>query len=58
MNDSLQNGEVAARHGVCTMTMCLVLGGLKGEGRRVGVWGCATGVRVRMCGIPLDYKSM
>ena len=57
MNDLLQNGEVAARHGMCTMTLCLVLGGLKGEGQRVGAWGCTMGVRVHMHRILLDCSQ-
>ena len=58
MNDLLQNGEVAVHHGVCTRMLCLMLGGLRGKGQHVGMWGCATDVQYVCAGIVLDYKSM
>ena len=50
MNDSPQNGEVATRHGAYTVMLCLVPDGLRGEGRHVGTWGCATGVQYACVG--------
>ena len=41
---------MATRHGAYTVMLCLVPDGLRGEGRHVGTWGCATGVQYACVG--------